>query len=79
MHVFLGALRVNNNVCFQCESEHKEEKTWFNNWVNKNFVTDNEGRYTRGFSAHLKGPNFGPIPNRKKPTFFPNTMSDFPN
>ena len=63
--------RINNIFCFQCESEHKEEKTWFNNWVNKNFVTDNEGRYTSGFSAQLKGPNFGPIPNRKKPPFFP--------
>ena len=31
----------------QCESEHKEEKNWFNNWVNRNFVTDTEGRYQK--------------------------------
>ena len=34
-------------------------------------IFDNSGSNSRGFSPYPAGPNFGPIPNPKKYTFFP--------
>lgn len=33
-----------NPFQFQCESEHKDEKNCFNDWLSRHFITDNEGR-----------------------------------